>query len=868
MTSRVAATVAGLFCVFAAVAPAQRLPAAVVADHYRLHLAPDFDSDTFQGEVTINVHVTAPTTTITLNAAEMQFVETRISSGTTAQSATAAFDARKQTVTLTVPHPVPAGTATIAIRYSAALNTELRGFYLSRGNGRDYAVTQLEPTDARRAFPSFDEPAMKATYDVSTTIDTRDTAISNGRLLSDTPGPGAGKHTLTFSTTPRMSSYLVALVVGDWECVRGGADGTPIRICARPSHKEELGFALKSAEASVRYYNRYFGIKYPFEKLDIVAVPDFSAGAMENIGAIVFREQYLLVNDAAKSVDHLKQVAEFTAHEIAHQWFGDLVTMQWWDDIWLNEGFATWMEKRPATEWQPEWNVLLDEVRDTQRAMNTDSLDNTRAVRTRVETPEEINDVFDAIAYQKTAAVVRMVEAYVGAESYRKAIAAYLKKFSYGNATGEDYWTTIADVARKPVDGILSSFLTQASLPLVRVKTACANGKTEVALAQTPISKAVPASTTWQVPVCYKRSRNGRVEPPACEVLSSASQTLTLDGCSTWLFANVDSQGYYRTAYSPDDVTALRTAVRRKQLSAVEQTSLLEDLWAVVETKREPIASFLSIAEDVAASGVSPAIETIALHLNYISNYLIAPDDRPAFEQWVRKLLRPAADTLGWKPLAHESDERKALRATVLYTLGYAGRDPAVLREARRRVDMYLGSAGDTDPSLFTTVVELAALNGDAALYERYLARSRRANEEGGDARNFRGALSLFPDPDLTKKTLEYATSSEVRSQDTPALLGELLSTPGTAATAWDHVKTHWDTLQRTGMFQGVRRIVGGTANFCDVSMRNDLASFLATHPVSGNERVAQQALERIDRCVGLRDYQSKYLSGFFQQNR
>jgi aminopeptidase N len=866
MTSRVAAAVAGFFCVFAAIAPAQRLAPIVTPEHYRLHLAPDFESDTFQGQVTIDVRVTQPTNTITLNAAEMRFLDATISSGGVAQPATTEFDVRKQTATLTVPHPVPAGTATIAIRYSASLNTELRGFYLSRGNGRDYAVTQLEPTDARRAFPSFDEPAMKASYDVSATIDTRDTAISNGRLLSDTPGPGAGKHTLTFSTTPKISSYLVALVVGDWECVRGGADGTPIRICARPSHKEELGFALQSAEAALRYYNRYFGIKYPFEKLDIVAVPDFSAGAMENVGAIVFREQYMLVNDAAKSVDHLKQVAEFTAHEIAHQWFGDLVTMQWWDDIWLNEGFATWMEKRPATEWQPEWNVLLDEVRDTQRAMNTDALDNTRAVRTRVDTPEEINDVFDAIAYQKTAAVVRMVEAYVGPEIYRKAIAAYLKAFAYRNATGEDYWQTIANVTGRPVDRILSSFLTQASLPIVHVTTECVNGKTQVALGQTPISKAVPASTTWQVPVCYKRARNGRVEPAACEVLSSASQTLTLDGCSTWLFANVDSRGYYRTAYSPNDVAALRSAIRRKQLTAVEQTSLLEDLWAVVELKQEPVASFLSVSQDVAASGVSPAIETIALHLNYISSHLVDNEHRPEFEQWVRDLLRPAADTLGWKPLAHENDERKALRATVLHTLGYAGRDPAVLREARRRVDMYLASVGDTDPTLFNTIVELAALNGDAALYERYLARSRRSDERAGDARNFRGALSLFADPELTKKTLEYATSPEVRAQDAPALLGELLNTPGTAAAAWDHIKTHWDTLQRTGMFQGIRRIVRETGSFCDMPTRKDLASFFEAHPVSGNERVAQQALERIDRCIALRDYQSKYLADFLKQ--
>jgi aminopeptidase N len=250
----------------------------------------------------------------------------------------------------------------------------------------------------------------------------------------------------------------------------GAADGTPIRICARPGHKEELSFALESAEVAMRYYNRYFGIKYPFDKLDVIGVPDFAAGAMENSGAIVFRESSLLVNEQTRSVGHLKQVAEYMAHEIAHQWFGDLVTMAWWNDVWLNEGFATWMENRPQLEWKPEWNVRLEEVRDSQRAMNVDLLENTRPVRAHVETPEEINEVFDSIAYQKTAALVRMVEAYVGSERYRDAIKVYLKKFSYGNATGEDYWNTIAEVTHRPVDRILSTFITQASVPLVAVK--------------------------------------------------------------------------------------------------------------------------------------------------------------------------------------------------------------------------------------------------------------------------------------------------------------------------------------------------------------------------------------------------------------
>ena len=495
------------------VAPAQRLARTAIPEHYDIHLEPDFITDSFAGQVDIRVRVSEPTRSITLNAAEIDFHEVTITSGGTTQVASISVDADKQTATLAVPQMIPAGTAGIAIRYTGRLNDQLRGFYLSRANGRDYAITQLEPTDARRAFPSFDEPAMKATFAVSATIDTRDTAISNGRMLSDTPGPGAGKHTLTFATTRRMSPYLVALAVGDWECVSDSADGIPVRVCGTPNRKGELGFALETAEFALRYYNRQFAIKYPFEKLDIVAVPDFSAGAMENTGAIFFREQFLVTPKDGATLEQRKQTAQFIAHEIAHQWFGDLVTMEWWNDIWLNEGFATWMEFRPMQESHPEWQGTLEEVRDTQRAMQLDSLRTTRPVRTQVDTPDDINQVFDAIAYQKTASIIRMVEGYAGAARYRDGINAYLKQFAFANATGEGFWTTLAAVTKQPVDRVLASFITQSSMPIVKVDARCAGGSTELVLSQRPISEAVPPSTLWEIPVCYKRERGGKTEP-------------------------------------------------------------------------------------------------------------------------------------------------------------------------------------------------------------------------------------------------------------------------------------------------------------------------------------------------------------------
>ncbi|MCM3881775.1 MAG: M1 family metallopeptidase [Vicinamibacterales bacterium] len=863
---RRAALAAALLCIGSGLLPAQRLPATIVPEHYAIQLSPDFSTGMFQGQVRIAVRLTELTNTVTLNAAELTFVEAIISGGGTTQTATVRADVERETATLTIPRPIGPGPATISIRYSAALNDELRGFYLSHGSGRDYAVTQLEATDARRAFPCFDEPAMKATFDISTTIDARDTAISNGRVQSDTPGPGPGKHTVTFSRTPKMSPYLVALIIGDWECARGGADGVPIRICARAGMKDQLGFALETAEVAVRYYNRYLGVRYPFEKLDVIGVPDFAAGAMENTAAIVFREQSLLVDPDARSVEHMKQVAEYMTHEIAHQWFGDLVTPQWWNDIWLNEGFATWLERRPLQEWKPEWNARFDEVRDAQGAMNVDALENTRSVRTEVSTPDEINEVFDSIAYQKTAQIVRMAEAFVGPARYRGAINAYLKKFAYGNATGEGYWDTIAAVTRTPVDKIISSFITQPSLPLLTVNTTCSGDKTTVELSQRPMSDAVPASATWQIPVCYKRARNGKVEPAACEVLATSSRTLTLAGCSSWLFVNVEGRGYYRTAYGNEGLKTLATAIRDRGLAVEEQASLLEDTWALVRLNREPIMSFLPLSQEMVKAGISPVIESVADHINYLSDHVIDDEQRPAFERWVQQLLRPVVDRLGWNPRAQEGDDRKEVRSTVIYTLGYAGGDTGILREARRRMDMYLASAGTLDPSIFNTALQLAALQGDEALFDHYLDRARSGGTRGGrdgGALSYRTGLAYFSDPALRRRTLDFATSSDVRTQDSPAILAQLLSKRVSAPDTWEHVKAHWDALQKTGVFQGMRTVIRSTSHFCDRAARNDVAQFFETHRISGSERLAQQSLETIDRCIAMREQQSRSLSEF-----
>ena len=449
-------------------ASAQRLPEVARPDNYKLKFAPDLDKATFEGDETIAIRVLKPTAEITLNAVDIDFHDISITSGGATQKAKVTAQKDKEMVVLAVEKPLAAGAASIHITYTGMLNSEMRGLYLGKDDqGRKYAASQFEATDARRAFPSFDEPDYKATFDITAVADKSQVAISNYKVVSDTPGPG-DKHTVKFATTVKMSSYLAALVVGNFEYIEGSADGIPIRVYSTPGKKDMGKFALEAAEYIVGYLDKYFGIKYPYGKLDLIGLPDFSAGAMENVGCITFREVILLIDEKQGSVGLKKTIASVTAHEIAHMWFGDLVTMKWWDDIWLNEGFATWMETKPVQKWRPEWNYDLDDVSGTGGTLNGDSLANTRPIHQAAETPAQIQELFDGIAYGKAASVLRMLEAYLGEETFRAGVNAYLKEHQYANSTAEDFWETQARVSKRPVDKIMPTWVKQPGAPIIR----------------------------------------------------------------------------------------------------------------------------------------------------------------------------------------------------------------------------------------------------------------------------------------------------------------------------------------------------------------------------------------------------------------
>ena len=867
------------FC--AVLALAQRLPQDVVPLNYNLTFTPDLASATFSGDETIQVNLQRPTSSITLNSAEIQFQNTTITQNGATEEARVSPDAEKEQATLTVAAQLAAGPASIHIQFTGVLNDKLRGFYLAQTKKRRYATTQFESTDARRAFPSFDEPAMKATFDITLVVDKGDTAISNGRIVSDTPGPGEGKHTLKFSPTPRMSTYLVAMAVGDFQCNEGEAEGTPIRVCGTPDKKPLGEVAVRYAAEILKYYNQYYGIRYPYGKLDVVGVPDFEAGAMENTAAIFYRESLLFIDDKNSSVGAHAAVFLVLAHEMAHQWFGDLVTMKWWDNIWLNEGFANWMEKKPMQDLHPEWNALLEAVKDTNQALQIDSLRSTHPIKARAETPDEINELFDSISYDKGAAVLRMVESYVSPEVFRRGVNSYLRKFQYSNATAEDFWTAMTLASGRPVDRIMPTFVNQPGEPLVTVKATCVtpaaqktttskgkkrrvrkpiqpHPKTEITVSQQRFfsdGSSDSSNQLWLIPVCIKTDDS----KPFCQLVGEKQQVVPVVGCSKWQFTNANAVGYYRTQYEGDSFKKL-TDVAMTGLTTAERMSLINDEAALVNAGKEKIGSLLDLVSALSTDEERVIVDSYARELEYIDNYLVTDTNRQAYHAWIRATLRPMLAKIGWEPAPGESEDMRGLRAALVELLGERAQDPDTIKEATRLARQYLQSPNSVDPTLAGSVLQVAASAGDNALLDEYL-NSMRHLTAPEQYYNVGEALTEFRGPALVDRVLQLAVSPESRNQDAPHLIAGVLSNPSNQAPAWEWIKSHWPEVEKKITMSSGGEIIYASGSFCDAGHRDDIQHFFTEHKVPSSERILKLTTERINSCIRYRDHQQTDLA-------
>ncbi len=834
---------------------AQRLSGTVQPEHYNLTLAPDLKAATFAGTESIDVMLPQPAQSITLNAAEINFKSVTAVVAGRDIPAQVSLDAPQEQATFHFASLLPSGSVTLKIAYTGMLNDQLRGFYLSKTDRRNYAVTQFEPTDARRAFPSFDEPAMKATFDITLVVDKDDTAISNTNIVSDTP-ESANKHAIHFAVTPKMSTYLVAFLVGDFACTSGQADGVPIRSCATPDKVALSKYSLTAAEFILHYYNTYFGIRYPMPKLDMIALPDFEAGAMENFGAITYRETDLLIDEKTASEDAKRNVAEVVAHEMAHQWFGDMVTMQWWNNLWLNEGFATWMSSKPVNAWKPEWNVPAEVASSLNATLNLDAQKTTRTIRAEANTPDEINEMFDGITYGKAGAALGMVENYVGEETFRQGIHNYLAAHLYGNATAEDFWNAQTAVSHKPVDTIMSSMVSQPGEPLVSFSHPEQAG---ITVTQKRFflnaNDATGQPQSWTLPICFK----GSSSQAHCVITDAASQKMQVPSAS-FVFGNAGGTGYYRTLYDAAGYSKIVDSVETS-LQPAERIAFVGSEFALVRGGQAGIAEFLELAERMKSDANSDVIATVASALNTTYEQIAStPAERGALNEWIRHTYEPQYLAAG-EPSKADTLEKRELRAALFEILGNAG-DPKVIADARAITAKYLKDSGSVDATLASPALTIAAVNGDADLFDQ-LQKTYASSTNPIEQETALRSLALFKDPVLARRAMDYAVSGKVRNQDSVIQFAVALRHVDTRNLAWEYIQTNWPKVnaQITTMMGGA--LVGSTGSFCSEDKAGEVGTFFSTHKVPASERTLNRAKNSIDACVVLRKEQGPKLEAW-----
>jgi aminopeptidase N/puromycin-sensitive aminopeptidase len=805
-----------------------------------------------------------PVTEIVLNSLDLDISQAEITAKGVTQQARISYDKPSEMVRLAVPNPLPVGRAALHLKFSGVLTDGLRGFYLSKTARRAYAVTQFEGTYARMMFPGFDEPGFKATFDLTVLLDKSDTAISNGRIISDEPVAGGTRHKVVFSTSPRMSTYLVALAIGDWQCLERNVDSVPVRVCAVPEKKEMVKFALEVADRSIQFYNQWYGIKYPFGKLDMVAIPDYEWGGMENTASIFYRDTALLLNESTASVFSKRSHATVIAHEIAHQWFGDLVTPAWWDDIWLNEGFATWMQDKPIAAWHPDWHLEEQETASAQQIISVDSLESARAIHGDPHTSSEIKEMFDGITYQKGGAVLRMVESYVGPEIFRRAVNRYLRQHANGNATSADFWKAEAKASGKPIDKIMPTFVMQPGVPVVSIGGACQANVMRLRFEQQRFylssKTAASAQQQWEIPVCIKVTNEPGSE---CELITRKAEDAVLKTCSPRFFANRDAKGYYRMFYNDPRNLVEIAGTAEKDLTPSERIAMVEDAWAMTRAGKNEAAVFLNFAKAMRPEQNRTVLDLLAAHLEYIGA-LVPKEQDEQYRAFVRAQFGPLAQQLGWEARSGDSDEQKVLRASLLEILGRAG-DREATAAAQRLVKQCLKSPESVEGTIAGPAFAVTAKNGDAAFYDQLtgiLAKPRSSDEY------YRTlfALAAFQQPELLQRTLDLIDQGKIRPQDYPGMFAALLANPATRDATWSYLKTQWDKLSEKVTTFGGRGAVSALGNFCTPALREDVKQFFSEHHAPGAEQALRQSLERMDSCIEFKQLQQASVNQWLTQ--
>jgi puromycin-sensitive aminopeptidase len=841
-----------------------RLPTTVVPSRYDIRLEPDLEKATFAGEETITVTVREPVSEILLNAAELEIASVAAEGpGGAVVQGTASLDAATEQARLAFPQTLEPGEWRLALAFTGTLNDRLRGFYRStykdaQGRARPLAATQFEAVDARRAFPCWDEPARKAVFAVTLVVPEGVAAVSNTRVVEERPA-GPGKKTVCFADTIRMSTYLVAFLVGEFEATDPVMVGpTPLRVWCVPGKRHLARFAVDAGAFCLRFFEQYYGVPYPGDKLDLLAIPDFAAGAMENLGAITFRENALLVDERAASHTELERVADVVAHEIAHMWFGDLVTMAWWNGIWLNEAFATFMEMVAVDAWKPEWLRWVNFGVSRAAAMGVDGLVSSRPIEFPVEAPRDCEAMFDLLTYEKGASVLRMLEQHLGPETFRDGVRLYLHRHPYGNAETGDLWKALGDAARQPIPAMMDGWIFHAGYPMVGVDV----DDRGLRLSQrrfTYLEGAAGADQRWRIPVTVRASVEGRLVERRV-VLDASEGRVDLGGRVDWAVVNAGGHGFYRVRYAPALLARLTGALT--ELQPIERFNLVSDAFALGQAGAIPVAEYLDLTAHFRDETDRNVWLAILGSLGYV-NRVVDDASRPGLAALVRDRVGAAARRLGWDPRPGENELERQLRGDLLRVLGTLGDDADTQAEARRRYTRYREDEGSLDPNVLPAVIAILAFTGGETEYRDFLERFRTARTPQEEQR-YLYALAGFRVAPLLRETLERTVSGEVRSQDAPYLVRALLAGVYSRGPAWEFVKAHWETMGRQYPVSAYRRLYEGVTALVSPAWEAEVRAFFPAHQIELGGKTLEQYLEQLRVAVRFQERDGAALARYF----
>jgi alanyl aminopeptidase len=849
-----------------------RLPATVAPQRYSLELRVDPSQPRFSGVTVVQVVVPQATSYVVMHGRDLHITRAlaRVGGAEIAATATARIGhggVVPEELVLTFAQPLPAGSAVLELAYDAPFAADLAGLYRVQEGGAWYAYTQFEATDARRAFPCFDEPGFKTAYDVTIAAPRGTVALTNSpETAHEDTADGLVVH--HFETSRPLPSYLVAFAVGDFDVVQGQTSPFPIRAITTKGKGGLTALALEAAAALIARLGDYFDVRYPYPKLDIVAVPDFAAGAMENPGLVTFRDVLLLIDPKHAAIPARRAQAEVIAHEFAHQWFGDLVTAEWWDDIWLNEGFATWAEAKMVDAWRPSFGATIEQIADVQHVMDTDALRSARAVREPVHSSGEAMEAFDGLTYEKGAAVLRMIEAWLGPDTFRRGVQRYIQENAWKNARADDLFKALDFVSAQKVGELASGFLDKPGVPSVLLAWKCggrAGSKVDLRESEwRPLGEGGEPARKWTLPVCVASDTQ---KAKSCFTLGAEPVTRTLGACPSWVFPNAEEAGYYRFVLDRPQLLALTRSAGA--LSAADRLGLVSNAWAAVRQGSIDPSTLLEVLPSFDGEMHRVLVESIADVLGSVNETLVDATDREAFQRYVVARMAGKKPAVGWEAPrgVKEDDDRALARRTVLRTLGEIAHDKRTLDEAEKYADRWLKDPASLSADTAAVAVPLASLRAGAPRLEALRAAAKNAKNPEDRVLAIR-AMGMFDDPAVLGKALDLALTDELKLSELVYLFRPVMNRPDTAALLFAWEKEHWAELRkRVPASLGRGLLVGVAGAMCSRAGRDDAQAFFSTSTqgMEGVKRPLDEALEGASLCVALREHGAADVSRYLR---